>query len=96
VIYSLYDLIMLVFFSTLVLSLLLIIITYIVLKKVLVGASDLQEDRVYTILRCPLCNYTIRRLYRPGDYVGKVANETCPTHNTKLIVYEIFRETLTE
>ncbi len=95
-IYTLSDIVMVVFFSTLVLSVLLVVITYLALRRMFIGTSLMQENRVYTILKCPLCSYTIKRLYKIGDYIGKTVQETCPTHGVNLVIHDIFREASSE
>ncbi len=91
-IYSLYDLVMLIFLSTLAMSVMLIVIIYLVFRRVLISPSSTLEGKIVTVLRCPLCNYAVRRTFKLGDYVGKVDSEVCPSHRVNLVVYEIFRE----
>ena len=48
---------------------------------------------VITVLKCPICNFTMTREFRLGDYIGKVVDEKCPNDNNNLVIVSISRKT---
>jgi len=73
----------------------LIFITYFFMRKHIftAPAGEIVTTKAVTVLKCPLCDYRLRRSFREGDHVGAVASETCPIHGTNLIVEAVYSET---
>ena len=89
------EVITLFFITSVVFSLVLILITYLSLRKMLLPFAETGITKAVTVLKCPLCNYVVKRAFREGDHIGAVSSETCPIHNMNLIVYEIYTESPT-
>ncbi|NPB01106.1 MAG: hypothetical protein GXO10_06995 [Crenarchaeota archaeon] len=73
----------------------LIFITYFFMRRHVFAppAGEIVTAKAVTVLKCPLCDYRLRRSFREGDHVGAVASETCPIHGTNLIVEAVYSET---
>jgi len=75
------------------LMMILIFVTYMFMRKTMFVSIETVTGKAITVLKCPYCSYTIRRVFREGDHVGAVAQEKCPIHDANLIVSEIYTET---
>ncbi len=71
----------------------LIFVTYMFMRKTMFVSFETAVGRAVTVLKCPYCDYTLRRVFREGDHVGATASEKCPIHNVNLVVSEIYTET---
>ncbi len=49
--------------------------------------------KTVTVLRCPACNYTEKRAYTKGDYVGKQDRECPACKKARLVIEAIYEET---
>ncbi len=75
------------------LMIILIFVTYMFMRKTMFVSIETVTGKAITVLKCPHCSYTVRRVFRDGDHVGAVAAEKCPIHDANLIVSEIYTET---
>ncbi len=72
----------------------LIFITYFFMRKHIFAppSGEVLSAKAVTVLKCPLCDYRLRRSFKEGDHVGAIAPETCPIHGTNLIVEAVYSE----
>ncbi len=72
----------------------LIFITYFFMKKHVLTPrpAELVTAKAITVLKCPLCDYRLRRGFKEGDHIGAISTETCPIHGTNLVVEAVYSE----
>ena len=90
-----YELNILIFVTSIILVIVLLIVGYLIMRKFVSAMSKFVEQRLHrvlTILKCPVCGYTVTREYKFGDYIGMIDNEVCPYGHGRLIVTSIYRE----
>jgi len=90
------DLVILYFTSiTICAIIVLIFITYFFMRKhvLMPQPVELVTTKAVTVLKCPLCDYRLRRGFREGDHIGAISSETCPIHGANLVVEAVYCET---
>lgn len=48
-----------------------------------------EEEQTIVVLKCYKCGYTTQRLFRRGDYVGKIEGK-CPSCGAPLYIHAIY------
>ncbi len=74
-----------------ILAVLAFIITYMAVSAMKSRQEPLKKKVIVTQLKCNNCDYSERREFKEGDYVGKEVGE-CPKCGGKLLVNAIYLE----
>jgi len=77
--------------TVVILAVLAFIITYMAVSAMKSRQEPLKKKVIVTQLKCSNCDYSERREFREGDYVGKEVGE-CPKCGGKLLVDAIYLE----
>ncbi len=74
-----------------ILAVLAFIVTYMAVSAMKSRQELIKKKVIVTQLKCNSCDYSERREFKEGDYVGKEAGE-CPKCGGKLLVDAIYLE----